>query len=157
LCRRTHINFFLNDFVLIMMKFFFLRELWWSNKVYVWLQVSIIQSCSEKHLCGPEPRILVWSHTKREERRERKWRREKRRERRQILVCVTKPKFLVLVHTRFSPISIYMYSKLHFAYMSLHKCPFSNLFSISIHHVALSFLSFFSFFHLLNIYIYSFL
>lgn len=38
----------------------------------------------------------------REERRERKWRREKRRERRQILVCVTKPKFLVLVHTRFS-------------------------------------------------------
>jgi hypothetical protein len=51
---------------------------------------------------------LIWSHTKREERREReekrerKWRREKRRERRQILVCVTKPKFLVLVHTRFS-------------------------------------------------------
>jgi hypothetical protein len=42
----------------------------------------------------------------REERRERKWRREKRRERRQILVCVTKPKILVLVHTRFSLTSV---------------------------------------------------
>jgi hypothetical protein len=39
----------------------------------------------EKHLCGPRPRILIWSHTKREERgerRERKCRRDKRRERR---------------------------------------------------------------------------
>jgi hypothetical protein len=58
----------------------------------------------EKILCGlgPHKWSLVTQREKREERRERKWRREKRRERRKKLVCVTKPKFLVLVHTSVS-------------------------------------------------------
>jgi hypothetical protein len=61
----------------------------------------------EKILCDPGPHkfFLVTQREKREEReerRERKWRREKRRERKKKFVCVTKPKFLVLVQTSVS-------------------------------------------------------
>jgi hypothetical protein len=59
-----------------------------AKTIGVPLQLAIFQNLIfyEKHLCRPWSRILVWSHT-------------------QVLsLCVTKPKFLVLVHTRFSHI-----------------------------------------------------
>jgi hypothetical protein len=59
---------------------------------------------TEKILCGPRPRIWVWSQKreKREKREERENVEEIREEREgENLVCVTKPKFLVMVHTMF--------------------------------------------------------
>jgi hypothetical protein len=63
--------------------------------------IHVLISNEEKLLCEPGPNLISWSQSTREERREKREKMETVKKEKKTL-CVTKPHFLVLVHTRIS-------------------------------------------------------